>query len=140
GVTFGSTAFEIPDKEEDRIHVNAIQFETFIIDKETNEPRPADPVDPKGKPLFYQLNGTRFIKQARFGAAGSSDLRRIGAARYRTVIGKHKIAKEGWTIAEEDLTVRPLAAVTAGKTLSYSEAEQALNKIKQQDPARASAL
>lgn len=139
GVTFGSTVFEIPDDEEDRIHVNAIQFETFIIDKETNEPRPADPVD-KGKTLFYQLNGTSFIKQARFGAAGSSDLRRMGAARYRTVIGKHKIAKEGWTITEEDLTVRPLAPVVAGKTLSYSEAEQALNKLRQQDPARAENL
>lgn len=140
GVTFGSIAFEIPDNEEDRIHVNAIQFETFIIDKETNKPSPADPVDTKGNTLFYKLNGTSFIRQARFGAAGSSDLRRMGAARYRTVIGKHKIAKEGWTITEDDLTVRPLAPVAAGKTLSYSEAEQALNKLRQQDPARAENL
>ena len=137
GVTFGSNVFEIPDNEKDRIHVNAIQFETWIIDKETNEPRPADPVDTKGKPIFYQLNGTRFIKQARFGAAGSSDLRRIGAARYRTVVGKHQIAKEGWAIVGDDLKVQPAAP---GKPLSYAEAEQRLSKLQKQDPAKTSAL
>jgi hypothetical protein len=140
GVTFGSTAFEIPDSAEDRIHVNAIEFETWIIDKETNEPRPADPVDSQGKRLLYKLNATRFSKQARFGAAGSSDLRRSGAYRYRTVISKHRIAKEGWTIVAEDLAVQPLAGVAAGKVLSYSEAEQTLRKLQQQDPARASTL
>jgi hypothetical protein len=141
GVTFGSAVFEIPDKDEDRIHVNAIEFETWIIDKDTNEPRPADPVNnTTGKTLFYQLNAARFIKQARFGAAGSSDLRRTGAARYRTVIGKNQIAKEGWTIVNDELTPQPLAGVAAGKALSYSEAEQTLSKLKRQDPVKASSL
>ncbi len=138
GVSFGSSVFEIPEKEEDRIHVNAIEFETFIIDKETNEPRPADPVE-QGKTLFYQLPGPRFIKQARFGAAGSSALRRMGEARYRTVIGKHQIAKEGWTIVGEQ-SLQAIAEVTAAKAMSYSEAEQTVSKLKQRDPVKASAF
>jgi len=139
GVTFGSTVFEIPEDPEDRVPVNAIQFETWIIDKQTDEPRPADPVDTQGKRVFYQLTDIRFRKQARFGAAGSSDLRRVGDERYRTVISKYKVAKEGWTVVNEDLAAQAVG-VAADKPLSYSEAEQALDKLKQQSPARAAGL
>jgi len=139
GISFGSTKFQIPDDPEDRIQVNAIQFETWIIDKQTNEPRPADPVDPKGKPLFYQLSAVRFKKQARFGAAGSSELRRVGEARYRAVVGKYQVAKEGWTVVEDDLTGKGVG-LAADKPLSYAEAEQALNKLKETNPARAAGL
>jgi len=139
GISFGSTKFQIPDDPEDRIQVNAIQFETWIIDKQTNEPRPADPVDAKGKPLFYQLSDVRFKKQARFGAAGSSELRRIGEARYRAVVGKYQVAKEGWTVVGDDLAAKGVG-LAADKPLSYAEAEQALDKLKEKDPARAAGL
>jgi len=139
GISFGSTKFQIPDDPEDRIQVNAIQFETWIIDKQTNEPRPADPVDPKGKPVFYRLSDVRFKKQARFGAAGSSELRRIGEARYRAVVGKYQVAKEGWTVVGDDLAAKSVG-LAADKPSSYAEAEQALTKLKETNPARAAGL
>ncbi len=142
GISFGSAVFDIPGNAEDRLHVNAIQFETWIIDKESGEPRPADPVNTTtGKPQLYNLNAVQFLKQARFGAAGSSELRRSGTSRYRTVIGKHRVAKEGWAIvATESLATQSLAGAPAGKALSYSEAEQELRKLQKQDPVKAEGL
>ena len=141
GVTFGSSVFDLPDNAEDRLPVNTIEFETWIIDKKTNEPRPADPVDPQGQRVFYQLSDARLRTQARFGAAGSSELRRTGKARYRTVISKHRIAKEGWAIvAEDNLAVQPVAGVAAETSVSYAEAAETLRKLKQSDPAKASGL
>ena len=135
GVKFGSTLFDIPDNAEDRLAVNTIEFETWIVDRETNEPRPADPVDTAGNKVHYRISEELFRKQARFGAAGSSDLRRSGKARYRTVISKYRVEKEGWTIVgAEDLTPQ------VARGVSYSEAEEALRKVRLADPERASNL
>jgi hypothetical protein len=80
-------------------------------------------------------------RQARFGAAGASDLRRTGRAKYRGIIGKHRIAKEGWRIVStEDLTEQPAPGIEAGRPTSYSEAAQALGKLKQENPAKARGL
>jgi hypothetical protein len=135
GVTFGSSVFQIPESAEDRIVVNTVQFETWIIDKETKAPRPADPVNTEGKKVLYQMDEKLFLKQARFGAAGSSDLRRSGKARYRTVISKYRVEKEGWTIFDAE-NLAPQVA----RSVSYSEAAEALRKVKQADPERASGL
>ncbi len=51
---------------------------------------------------LYQLSAELFGKQARFGAAGQQRSRRSGKAKYRTVVGKHRIAKEGWSIVATD--------------------------------------
>jgi hypothetical protein len=74
-------------------------------------------------------------KQAGFGAAANSDLRRTGVARYRTTTaGKYQVSKEGWTsITETDLQ-------PASKAASYSEAEQSLDKLKLENPAKAAVL
>ena len=45
------------------------------------------------------------------------------------MVGKHRIAKEGWSIvATDDLTVQPVPGIEAGKPTIYSEAAQALQK------------
>jgi len=78
-------------------------------------------------------------KQARFGAAANSPLRHTGAAKYRTTAGKHQIAKRGWSIVSTyDLKVQAVPGIKG--VASYSEAEQALQKLKQQDPAKARGL
>ena len=93
------------------------------MDKEKNESRRSDPKN------LYQLSAELFGKQARFGAAGDSALRRTGRAKYRTAVGKHQIAKEGWSIvATDDLTVQPVPGIEEGKPVIYSEAEQALQQ------------
>ena len=49
-------------------------------------------------------------------------------------MGKYQIAKEGWSVvATDDLTAQ-------GEPTIYSEAEQALQKLKQDDPAKAARL
>ena len=81
------------------------------------------------------------LQQARFGAAGNSELRRTGKAKYRTTMDKHKVVKEGWSIvATDDLTVQPVPGIEDGKPRIYSEAAQALRKLKQADPAKAAGL
>lgn len=42
--------------------------------------------------------------------------------------------------ATDDLTARPAPGVEAGKSVSYSEATQALRELKQQNPAAAARL
>jgi hypothetical protein len=141
GVRIGSDKFVIPD---DWLEVKAIEFETWIVDKEKNVARrstPENPKDPKDPKNLYTLNPVRLLQQARFGAAGNSDLRRTGRAKYRTTMGKHRIDKEGWSIvATDDLTVQPVPGIEAHKPTSYSEAAQALRKLKQQNPAKAAGL
>ncbi len=141
GVTFGSEQFVFSTEARDCLEVKAIEFETWILDKEANEMRRSDPEDPTNPKALYQLTASLLGKQARFGAAGNSELRRQGPARYRTTLGKYRIAKEGWSIvATADLKVQAMPGVEAGKPASYEEAAQALRKLKQEQPLIAGGL
>jgi hypothetical protein len=77
------------------------------------------------------------LQQARFGAAGSSELRRTGKAKYRAAkIGKYQVTKEGWSIViADDLTKQPVR-----KPESYTEAVESLRKLQQQDATKAAVL
>ena len=82
-----------------------------------------------------------FGKQARFGAAGAAAIRRSGTAKYRSVVGKHRIAREGWSIvAAQDPPVQPLPGIEGEKPASYSEAVQGLRKLQQENPVEAAGL
>ena len=138
GVSIGSDEFAFTANADDWLEVKAIEFETMIVDKQKNAVRRSDPEDPKD---LYKLSPKLLGKQARFGAAGNSDLRRTGKAKYRTTMGKHRIVKEGWSIvATDDLTVQPVPGIEDGKPTIYSEAAQALRKLKQENPAKAAGL
>jgi hypothetical protein len=137
GFTMSSDEFTFTADDKDWIGVNTIEFETLILDEETNKLRRSEaelPKQPQAPTLHYQLSAQLFAKQARFGAAGSSEIRRTGNARYRTTtIGKYQIKKEDWTIVTEELQ-------PAGKSAPYSEITQSLQQIKEKDPRRASGL
>ena len=134
GVSIGSDEFAFTADANDWLEVEAIKFETFIADKQNNESRRSDTG-------LYELSPELLGRQARFGAAGASELRRTGKDKYRTTRVAHKLAKEGWSIvATDDLTEQAAPGVEAGKAVSYSEAAQALRKLKQEDPARAGGL
>ena len=135
GVSIGSDGFAFSANAEDWLEIAAIEFETIIVDKQKNESHPSGPED------LYQLSPELLGKQARFGAAGASDIRRSGKARYRTTAGKHRIKKEGWSIVStDDLTVQPAPGIELDKVMSYSEAVQALQKMTLADPAKAGGL
>jgi hypothetical protein len=135
GVTIGSDAFAFSGQTEDWLEVDAIEFETIIVDKAHNETRSSAPEEPYA--LSLALLGT----QAQFGAAGASELRHTGRAKYRMTGGKYQVAKEGWSIVDtRDLTVQPPPGIEQRKPMSYSEAEQALRRLKQADPVKATGL
>ena len=135
GMSIGSQEFAFTSDDSDWLEVEAIKFETLIMNKEKNESRRSDPEN------LYQLSAELFGKQARFGAAGAAAIRRSGKAKYRSVVGKHRIAKEGWSIvATDSLTVEPVPGIEGDKPTIYSEAAQALRKLKQHDPAKAAGL
>ena len=141
GVTFVSDVIVFTSDTSDWLEAKAIEFETWILDKGTNVAESADEKDAQGTKLFYQLSPVLLGKQARFGAAGNSALRRTGKARYRTTLAKHHIAKEGWTIVDTaDLTPQPVTGLEAGRPMSYSEAVQELRQLKQQAPAKVARL
>ena len=135
GLSIGSEEFGFSEDDNDWLEVEAIKFETIIMNKEKNESRRSDPNN------LYQLSAELFGKQARFGAAGAAAIRRSGKAKYRSVVGKHRIAKEGWSIvATDNLTVQPVPGITEAKPVIYSEAVQALRELKQLDPVKAARL
>jgi hypothetical protein len=131
GVAIGSSEVAISANAADWLEVPAIEFETLIVDKATGGTRPSPPPEQQGR---YRLTPILLGQQARFGAAGSSELRRTGKERYRSTADKYLVAREGWTIVTTD----DLAVQTA--SVSYSEAVQALTRIKQQQPTRADVL
>jgi hypothetical protein len=139
GVAFTSNDVSFTDVSTDWLEVPAIQFETLFVGVQQNLPPPGQPHDPKN---LYTLSPLLLDKQARFGAAASSDIRRSGRAKFRTAtIAKHKIAKEGWRIVStEDLTVQSVPGIDDDKPANYSEAVQALRKLKQENPAQAAGL
>ena len=129
-IALGDLAFDTADC----VQTPAIQFETKIL----GQP-PPPPGQGLARPL-YSLVAERLGAQARFGAAATSELRRSGQAKYRTVEGKHQVEKEGWSlVSEEDLAVQA-ATGADGRALSYSEADQALGRVRQKEPAKAAGL
>ncbi len=135
GMSIGSEEFAFTSDDNDWLEVEAIKFETLIMNKEKKETRRSDPEH------LYRLSAELFGKQARFGAAGAAAIRHSGKAKYRSVVGKHRIAKEGWSIvATDSLTVEPVPGITEEKPVIYSEALQALRELKLQNPAKAAGL
>jgi hypothetical protein len=138
GITFGSDEITLTSQPADWLEVKTIEFETWIIDDDTKVAHrsPAElPPQPQAPKLFYQLRGELLLKQAQFGAAGSSDIRRSGKAKYRvTTVGKYQVTKEGWSVvATDDLS-------PVGQPSTYSEAEQVLRAMKQDAPEQAARL
>jgi hypothetical protein len=141
GVSFMSDAIVFTTDRSDWLETEAIEFETWILDKGTNVTESGDEQDAQGVVQLYQLSAPLLNRQARFGAAGRSELRRTGKTRYRTTLAKHKVAKEGWTIVDgEDLATVTQSGVEEGRPASYSEAVQELRRLKQETPVSAGRL
>ena len=134
GITFGSEEIDFSKQPADWLEVKAIEFETWLVDDDTRVPHrsPAELPKPAQPKIFYQLSRDLLLKQALFGAAGRSELRRSGTAKYRvTTAGKYQVSKEGWSIvATDDLS-------TVRQPANYSDAEQALEEIKRDTPEHA---
>jgi hypothetical protein len=134
GVAIGSDEFAFTTDANDWMEVDAIKFETYIVDKQQNE-------SSRGGSFLYELSPGHLEKQSRFGAAGASELRRSGKAKYRAAAPKYRIEKEGWSIvATDDLRTQPVPGVEEGKPVSYAEAAQTLRKLKQENPEAAAGL
>ncbi|MFN8499163.1 MAG: DUF6603 domain-containing protein [Anaerolineae bacterium] len=132
GVSIGSDGFAFPDDANDWLEVEAIEFETIIVDKAATQSRPGDGARP------YRLTAALLGKQALFGAAGGSELRRTGRAKYRTARAAPVVVKEGWSIVSTvDLAVQPAAGGDGRASLPYSEAAEALAALEQQSPTQA---
>lgn len=136
GVSLGAEGVAISASPDDWLEVPAIEFETIIVGQEPDGGEPPPPPD------LYRLTGVLLGRQARFGAAANSRLRRTGQAKYRTTsVAKHRVAKEGWSIvATDDLTVQAAPGVDGTRPASYSEAEQALRQLRREQPDRAGDL
>jgi hypothetical protein len=136
GFSIGADAFVFSGDPDDWLEVPTIAYDTITVDTQTHELRRSDPNEP------YALDSELLGKQARFGAAGSSALRRTGSAKYRTTRGgTYELVPEEWIlVATEDLSEQPAPGIAAGTLVTYSEAVQALRQLQQEDPAKAAGL
>jgi len=139
GVGIATKEIGITLETKDWLEVKAIEFETLMMGKDVAQPQPGGGAEPPKK--LYTLSVDLLDKQSRFGAAAKSEARRTGNEKYRTSIVKNRIAKEGWRIVgADDLIVRATPGVEEGREMSYTEAVEALQTMKQQEPARAASL
>jgi hypothetical protein len=135
GVSFGADAFTFSDHVDDWLEVDAIAFDTITVDPETRVSRSSGPTE------AYALSPELLGKQARFGAAGASVLRRLGNAKYRTARVGHRVVKEGWSLVDTtNLSVPSVPGMEAGQPVAYSEAAEALRHLQQTNPAQARGL
>ncbi|HKB12891.1 MAG TPA: DUF6603 domain-containing protein, partial [Vicinamibacterales bacterium] len=109
-----------------------IEYETIIIGA-------AGVQDPDQPPAAPTPITTDFLQRHRaLGAAGRSPLRRSAASRYRAAAKKNAVVRKGWIIASTvDGTPQGAPGLSAGSIVSYSEAFQALQTLKAQNPAQA---
>lgn len=138
GVALISDAIVFTTDTRDWLEVEAIEFETWILDKGTNVSESDDEEDGQGQKLFYRLSPLLLSRQSRFGAAANSELRRTGKARYRTGTVKHQMAREGWTIVDREQLSEQSVTGVADRAPTYSEAVAELSKLKQETPTQAS--
>src|SRR6185295_16071315 len=133
GVSAGNETFLFTANNDDIITDGAIEFETIILDKTNNT---------KTKSAnTFTVNPTLLINQIFFGAAARSDVRLTGIEKYRPATGKNTLARKGWRIAStEDGSEQAAPGLEAGQVVSYSESFQALQREKQDNPARAKTL
>jgi hypothetical protein len=133
GVSAGDDSFIFTADPEDIISDDAIVFETIILDK-TN--------DTKTKSAHtFSINPTLLIRQIFFGAAARSEVRLTGSARYTPPASKNSLTNKGWSVASmQDGSPQPAPGLNAGQVVSYSESFQALEKMKQENPAQAKML
>jgi hypothetical protein len=138
GVNMATNEFAFTTEPTDWLEVEAIEYETWIVDDADKPPRASRPETPNQR---YVLTKELLGKQARFGAAGNSELRRTGRAKYRTGRVAAEITKEGWSIVERaELKVQAVPGMEGAKATNYAEAAQALRKLQRTDPARAAGL
>ena len=138
GVGIATKEIGITLETKDWLEVKAIEFETLMMGEE-GQVQPGGGAEPPKK--LYTLSVDLLAKQSRFGAAAKSEARRTGNEKYRTSIVKNRIAKEGWKIVgADDLSVRATPGVEEGREMSYTEAAEALQTMKQEEPARAASL
>ncbi|MGZ8182573.1 MAG: DUF6603 domain-containing protein [Methylobacter sp.] len=122
GISIGSDECVFSDKPEDWLEVDAIEFETIIVDKRKNEPRSSGPKD-LSPPLSLEL----LLKQALFGAAGSSELRRTGKAKYHTTRVIFKITEQSLkSLKMEGVPDDVLEKLQAIKNRGFSDEERFL--------------
>jgi hypothetical protein len=140
GFRIASDAFVFSENPDDWLDVDKIAYDTITVDTETNELRRS--LRRSEPNALYVLSPVLLGKQARFGAAGSSDLRRTGSAKYRTTRGgTYELLPEEWIIVPtEALPARPAPGSASGTLVTYSEAVQALRQLQQEDPAKAAGL
>ena len=138
GVTVLSDAIVFTGDATDWLEVEAIEFETWILDKGTNVAESEDDADEQGHVKFYRVSPLLLSRQARFGAAGSSELRRTGRAKYYTGPAKHQVIREGWTLVDqEQLAEQPVTGVT-DRAPTYSEAVAELHVLRRKAPTQSS--
>jgi hypothetical protein len=129
GLMVGVDAFVFNNSE----RVNTVlEYKTILVDKQTPGPRPRKP--------GFKLNRDQLFLHARFGAAGRSAVLRTGPAKFqnRERTPEVAVSRPRYAIAStEDLSPQAAPGAEAGKPMTWINAQEALQKLKQQNPEEA---
>jgi hypothetical protein len=137
GISVGAAGFLFSTNARDILEDEAINYETIIVDREFE----AANDKPRQRPPASAISEEFLNRHISLGAASRSEIRRTGTAKYRPAARKNLLAKKGWTIAStEDGSHQGAPGLEAGTVVSYSESFLALQRLKQENPAKAKKL
>ena len=132
GVKFASDGFSFPTGDNVALETSGITFETHTI---TTDGTPIEDDATATEP--YQLPDRFFARQYMFGAAGESELRRVGREKYKAGPGKFELAKESWGVVDVAESVPSISDVQErGLFMSYSEARRIAREEERLDPLK----
>ncbi|HKG93215.1 MAG TPA: DUF6603 domain-containing protein [Gemmatimonadaceae bacterium] len=133
GMSVGSDSFLFTTSDADIVEDGAITYETVVVDKANDQSTTL--------PEKFTIAPANIGRQIAIGAAARSDVRRALAARYQPPAAKNSQVARSWTVVSTaDLSRQAIPGVDPAKAGSYAESFQAIEKVKQDDPARAKGL
>jgi hypothetical protein len=132
GVSVGLAGVQFTNNDADILEDESITYETILVDDAVSREAPAAAVS------------ADFVKRyVPLGAAATSDIRRVGEAKYRVDDSKstNTMTPSGWAIvSRDDGSAQSVAGIEPGQAASYAASIQALAALARTNPARARTL
>jgi hypothetical protein len=130
GISVGLAGLEFTANSADILEDESITYETILVDDDVPRDAPASTVSAGFVDRYVQL-----------GAAATSDIRRVGPAKYPAATGKNTVTPSAWAVvSREDGSAQPMTGLAPENAGSYAALRQSLTALALTDPARARTL
>jgi hypothetical protein len=130
GVSVGLAGLDFTTNGADILEDESITYETILVDDDAPRDAPASAASADFVNRYVPL-----------GAAATSDIRRVGQAKYAAASGKNTVTPSAWAVvSRDDGSAQTLAGLAPGNAGSYAALRQELAALARTNPERAKTL